>query len=280
MFCPSDIIIDAFVKRLSQDYGEVFGGGSPDHRDTIIQVARMVLPRIARSDALYHDLVYTLLVTLIGQDILRGRIVRDADVASYDWVQFLASLLCSNVGMLRGACPEDEGNTCVTSENTEPVELARGATDGALWPYRAERSKIFVRHYFRDHAVLNPEALSANIEYSRFPPPLDRNHENASYPGLLRASHLMADVADPNFMLKIDRLFLEVRESEIGDQLGYATALDFIARYSKFFWRVLHPLIGEAMELLGYTGSGRVWLANMQAHLMVEEHREPPAGNP
>ena len=280
MFTPSDIIIDAFVKRLSQDYGKVFGGGTPDHHNTILQVARMVLSRIARSDALYHDLVYTLLVTLVGQDILRGRVVRDADVTSYDWVQFLASLLCSNVGMLRGECPGDEGNTCVTGENSEPVELVRGATDGALWQYRAERSRIFVRYHFRDHTVLNPEALAANIEYSRFPPQLGRDDNHASYPSLLRAAHLMAGVADPNFVLKIDRLFLEVRESGIADQLGYATAQDFIARYPKFFWRVLHPVLGEAIELLGYTGSGRVWLTNMQAHLLVEEHRDSSAGNP
>ena len=263
MFCPSDIVIDAFVRRLSQDYGEAFGGGPPEHRDVIVQVARMALARVARSDALYHDLVYTILVTLVGQDILRGRIARDADVASHDWVHFLASLLCSNVGIVRGACPGDAGNTCVTGENTEPLELLRGATDGALWPSRAERSQIFVRHHFRDHAVLNWEALAANIEYSRFPPPLDRNHEIASYPGLLRAAHLIATVADPNFGQKINRLFLQARESGIADQLGYATAAEFTARYPVFFWRVLHPLIGETMDLLGYTGAGQVWLANM-----------------
>ena len=273
MFRPSDIVIDGFVKRLSDDYGEAFGAGPPEHRDTLLQVSRVALARVARSDALYHDLVYTLLVTLVGRDILRGRIARDADVSSNDWVHFLASLPSSNVGVVRGTCPGDDGNRCVTGENAEPVELPRGATDGALWPYRAKRSQIFVRHHFRDHAILNWEALAANIEYSHFPPPLDRNHEIASYPGLLRAAHLIATVAYPNFALKINRLFLQARESGIADQLGYATAAEFIARYPIFFWRVLHPLIGEATDLLGYTGARRVWLANMYAHLLVEEHR-------
>jgi hypothetical protein len=238
-----------------------------------VQVVRMSLARVARSDALYHDLVYTLLVTLVGQDILRGRIARDADVTSNDWVHFLASILCSNVGIVRGTCPGDDENRCVTGDDAEPMELPRGATDGALWSYRAERSQIFVRHHFRDHAVLSWEALAANIQYSRFPPPLDSDHEVASYPGLLRAAHLIGTVADPNFVLKINRLFLEAHESGIADQLGYANAPDFIARYPVFFWRVLHPLIGEATDLLGYTGAGRVWLANMHAHLLVEEHR-------
>ena len=113
MFRPSDILIDAFVKRLSRDYREAFGERDPAHHDTILRVARMVLARVARSDALYHDLVYTFLVTLVGQDILRGRIARDADVMPNDWVHFLASLLCPNVGIVRGACPGDDGNTCV-----------------------------------------------------------------------------------------------------------------------------------------------------------------------
>ena len=280
MFRPSDIIIDAFVKRLSRDYLETFGERAPEHHDTILEVARMVLARVARSDALYHDLVYTFLVTLVGQDILRGRIARDADVVPNDWVHFLASLLCSNVGIVRGTCPGDAGNTCVTGTNAQTVELPRGATDGALWPYRAERATIFVHHHFREHPILEWEALAASMEYSRFPPPLERDHETASYPGLLRAAHLIAMVADPNFTLKINRLFLQARESGIADKLGYTTAPEFIARYPKFFWRVLHPLIGEAMELLDYTGGGRVWVANMQAHLLVEEHRQPPAGNP
>ena len=279
MFRPSDILIDAFVKRLSRDYREAFGERDPAHHDTILRVARMVLARVARSDALYHDLVYTFLVTLVGQDILRGRIARDADVMPNDWVHFLASLLCSNVGIVRGACPGDDGNTCVTGSDGQSVELPRGATDGALWPHCAERATIFVRHHFRHDAIVEWEALAANIEYCRFPPPLDRNHETASYPGLLRAAHLIGMVADPNFTLKVNRLFLQARESGIADELGYATAPDFIARYPIFFWRVLHPLIGEAMDLLGYTGGGRMWLANMQAHILVEEHREPPAAN-
>ena len=54
MFRPSDIVIDGFVARLSDDYGEAFGAGPPEHRDTLVQVARMVLARPSLPTSLRH----------------------------------------------------------------------------------------------------------------------------------------------------------------------------------------------------------------------------------
>ena len=273
MFQPSDILIDEFVKRLDQDYTASFGDGVASHRDTIRQVARMALPRIARSDALYHDLSFTFLMTLVGQEILVGRITRDGDVTSNDWVHLVASLLCAIVGIGRGTCPSDTDQASVIDDTGRTVELPRGATDGYLWPYFADRSKIFVREYFRDHPVLDPEVLAANIEYARFPPLPDQNLETASYPGLLRASLYIGAVADPNLLLKMRRLYLQATESGVADQLGYPTPEEFFTAYTTVFWNILYPLIIEAVELLKYTGEGRNWLANMHAHLLVEENR-------
>ena len=94
MFRPSDIIIDAFIERLRWAYTQIYSDGVPGHLDTIAQVARMALARMALSDALYHNLDHTLLVTMVGHDILRGQIVRDGQVESSDWVNFVCSLLC------------------------------------------------------------------------------------------------------------------------------------------------------------------------------------------
>ena len=44
--------------------------------------------------------------------------------------------------------------------------------------------------------------------------------------------------------------------------------------YPQFFWEMLNPLIPDGVDLLSYTGSGRLWLANMHAHVLLEEHRE------
>ena len=43
--------------------------------EIIEESARLTIERIVGSDALYHDAYHTTLVTLVAQDILRGRFV-------------------------------------------------------------------------------------------------------------------------------------------------------------------------------------------------------------
>jgi hypothetical protein len=274
MFRPSDIVIDAFVAHLDKTYANMFGAGPSGHRETLGQTARMALSRIARSNAPYHDLDHTILVTSVGQDILRGRMVRDGDVTAHDWLHFVVSLLCFAIGFVRDACPGDGGDGgVIIDERGGRATLPRGASDGYLWPYVADRGKIFVRHYFHDHAVLDAALLAGNIEYARFPPPAGRNLDTATYPGLLRAAQVIGTVADPDFRLKIKRLMLELTESGLTDQLEVASVEGFVAGYPKLFWTVLHPRIAAGMALLKYTGEGRVWLADLQAHVLRQENR-------
>ena len=63
---------------------------------------------------------------------------------------------------------------------------------------------MFVREYFTNHLVIDPELIVANIEYARFPPPLDRNLETDTYPGLLRAAQVIGAIADPDFCAEDD----------------------------------------------------------------------------
>ncbi len=273
MFRPSDIIIDAFIERLRWSYTQIYGDSEPNHCETIEQVARMSLARMALSDALYHNLDHTLLVTMVGHDILRGQVVRDGKVAPIDWVHFVCSLLCFATGFYRYACPGDDRERCVINEDGTTIEVPRGVTNGWLWPYFTDRSKIYVRHQFAGHAVLDADTIAANIEYARFPPPVDLHPETTTYPGLLRAAHIIGAVADPNFLLKMPPLVQELEESGMTKRLGYSTVAEFRTHYPELFWETLHPLILYAAKLLNYTGHGREWLANMHAHLLTEEHR-------
>ncbi len=273
MFRPSDLIIDAFIRHLDDVYADTFGGREPECRQTIRDVARMALSHHARSNAPYHDMDHTIHVTIVGQDILRGKIIRDGNVSPRDWTAFVSALLCFALGFVRGICPGDTDDAFETGEEGAVVAMPRGATDGYLWPYFTSRSKLFVRNYFAVHPVLDGKRLADIIEYSRFPPPEGRNLETATYPGLLRAAHIIGAVSDPNFMLKMRRLFIEFIESGIGEDLGYPDHVALKNGYPDLFWDVLHPRIREGIRLLTYTGEGRVWLANMHRHVMREEHR-------
>ncbi|MEQ9642569.1 MAG: metal-dependent phosphohydrolase [Alphaproteobacteria bacterium] len=275
MFRPAAIVIDAFVDRVLETYDRLYPHPDLAHRQALLQVARMALSRIARSNAPYHDLDHTMVVTQVGQDILRGKMVRDGIVDSADWVHFVASLLCFAVGFSRNLCPGDDGEVCVCDEAGNTIAIPRTKSNGALWPYFTDRGKFFVRHYFAGHPLIDPERLAANIEYSRFPPPPGHSHDTTSDPGLLRAAHIIGAVADPDFMLKMKALFIELQESGIAGQLGFNNVAEMSSGYGRLFWNVLHPLIGEGMNLLTFTAEGRVWLANLHAHVLRAEH---PAG--
>jgi hypothetical protein len=278
MFKPTEILVDAFLKSLRESYRAAFGGAEPRYADLLTEVGRATLHRIARSNALYHDLDHAMKVVLVGQDILHGRIVRDGDVEPVDWVRYVASLLSFSVGFVRGVCPGDQGNHCVIDGNGGAIELPRGATDGFLWPYAAERGKLFVRARFRGHPVLDPEILAANIEYGCFPPPADRNLETQNYGGLLRAAHFIGAAADPNFMAKLKPLFLEMQESGVARQFGNDGVAEFRAGYASLFWNTIHRLTRDGAEFLKHTPSGRQWLANMYAQVLAEEHLMPAMG--
>ncbi len=81
MFNPTEVLIDAFVERLQQEYRRMYGVLEPSYPGIIAWAGRMALENIANSDALYHDVEHTLMVTLVGQEILRGKHVREGGVS-------------------------------------------------------------------------------------------------------------------------------------------------------------------------------------------------------
>ena len=67
MFNPTEVLIDAFVERLQLEYRRMYGVLEPSYPGIIAWAGRMALENIANSDALYHDVEHTLMVTLVGQ---------------------------------------------------------------------------------------------------------------------------------------------------------------------------------------------------------------------
>ena len=61
---------------------------------------RMSLERIAQTDAFYHTVEHTVMVTLVGQEILRGKYMRDGGVTPGDWLKE-STLLGSCFGFTR-----------------------------------------------------------------------------------------------------------------------------------------------------------------------------------
>ena len=279
MFNPTEVVIDAFVEELKQAYIGTYTNLEPDYPGIIAYVGHMALELIANSDAPYHDLSHTICVTLVGQEVIKGKHLRQGGVSPRDWLHFIISLLCHDIGYVRGICSHDGGGRYVVNANGETIALPPGGTDASLTPYHVERGKLFVRERFSKNRTIDVDIVSANIEYTRFPVPADNERTAESeYPALLRASDLVGQLADPNYMRKGPALFMEFAETGVTDKLGYKTAAELRAAYPTFFWTTVSPYIGGALANLRMTQEGKQWVANLYSHVFAEEHHLPALG--
>ncbi|MGI8726429.1 MAG: hypothetical protein ACR2K6_01945 [Solirubrobacterales bacterium] len=75
MLNSTSLIAAALGDRLAQDYADVFSWRDPGYGGILRAIARLVIEHLGNSDALYHDRDHTMMVTLVGQSILRGRMI-------------------------------------------------------------------------------------------------------------------------------------------------------------------------------------------------------------
>jgi len=275
MFNPTQIVVEAFVGELQVMYERTYGVLEPSYPGIIGFVGRLALENIANSDAAYHDVNHTIMVTLVGQEILRGRHISDGGVTPRDWLHFIASLLCHDIGYVRGICRGDGNGQYVTNMKGDTVTISEGSTDAAMTPYHVARSKLFVRERFGNKALsqLDTVSIETNIENTRFPVPQDEQHSViGDFPGLLRAADLIGQLADINYLRKTSALFNEFRETGMSDLLKYNSAADLRANYPQFFWQVVRPYIGDALRYLRVTQEGKQWIANLYANVFSTEH--------
>ena len=276
MFNPTGLVIDAFVRELQSMYGSTYGVLEPSYPGIIGFVGRLALENIANTDAPYHDVNHTIMVTLVGQELLRGKHISVGGITPHDWLHFIVSLLCHDIGYVRGICQGDGGGRYVSNMTGDTVGIPDGATDAAMTPYHVARSKLFVRERFGKVALshIDTREIEENIEHTRFPVPADEQHRSTDdFPGLLRAADLIGQLADINYLRKTSALFNEFRETGMADELKYATAADLRANYPQFFWQVVKPFIGDALRYLKVTQEGKLWIANLYANVFSMEHR-------
>ena len=151
MLSVTAMLSDALGKRLSDVFLRTYGGSLPHIAALLDEAARLVLERIATSDALYHNVEHTALVTLVAQDILRGwRLQRT--ISPEDWLHFIVAALAHDIGYLRDVCPGDDGERQVIDAAGNTICLPRGASDAYLAPYHVNRSQIVVQDRFASHA--------------------------------------------------------------------------------------------------------------------------------
>lgn len=278
MITVVDLAADALGAFLASDYRRTFGSAEGRRAELLDSIARTAIECIANSDALYHNLEHTMLVTLAGRDILRGRALRER-TSSDDWLHFLIACLTHDIGYVRGALKDDQANVFVVDESRRTVGLPRGASDAALAPYHVDRSKLFVTERFRHSELVDCDRIARMIEFTRFPAPAGRNDaELDAETGLVRAADLIGQLGDPHYIRKANALFHEFAEAGINAHLGYTSPADLIDDYPKFFWNNVSDQIAPAIRHLNVTMEGRRWIAHLHANVFHAERSLPLAG--
>ena len=275
MLNATELLISAVVEKLIAGYRHSYGGYKHEYAEIIAWAANMALENIANSDALYHNVEHTILVTLVGQEILRGKHIRVGGVSSEDWLHFHISLLCHDIGYVKGVCRQDRTDLGLYATGIDDMKVAlpKGATDASLTPYHVDRGKLFIEERFGGHKLIDAETIKRNIELSRFPVPKDEDHQDTlNYPGLIRAADLIGQLSDPRYLQKISALFYEFEETGQNKFLGYNNPGDLRNGYPKFYWNVVHKYVQDAIAYLSLTQQGKQIVANLSANVFRVEH--------
>jgi hypothetical protein len=278
MLNATALLSEELGQRLSSVFLRTFGGIMPHIAAFLDEAARLVIERIATSDALYHDAEHTALVTLVAQDIVRGLRLRRT-ISPEDWLHFIIAALCHDVGYLRGVCPGDNGDRQVIDAAGNTVCLPRGASDAYLAPYHVSRSQIVVLDRFASHALIDGARIARSIELTRFPVPDDGDHaETDTEAGLVRAADLIGQLGDPLYPRKLNALYHEFAEIGVNQRLGYVSPADVAEQYPTFFWGKVEPYIGDAISHLELTMEGRQWVAQLYSNVFALEHHRQHMG--
>ncbi|MGB3613410.1 MAG: Npun_R2479 family HD domain-containing metalloprotein [Elainellaceae cyanobacterium] len=280
MFNATELLIEDFVCKLKEGYHRTYGSLNRDYEDIIGWAGSMALENIANSDALYHNVEHTILVTLVGQEILRGKHIREGGVSPEDWLSFIISLVCHDIGYVKGVCRKDRDGWYATGCGDEMIQLPAGASDASLTPHHVDRAKLFVAERFGGHWLIDAEKVKLNIELTRFPVPAAEDHQDiVEYPGLIRASDLIGQLSDPRYLKKIGALFYEFEETGFNQKVGYRHPGDLRANYPKFYWNGVFPYITEGLRYLQLTQQGQQIIANLYSNVFVVEHDHFGLGN-
>ena len=262
---------DALGAYLADDMRDRFGFSHVRLAEIVPFAARLALECIGNSDALYHNVEHTMLVTLVGHEIYKGRALLSTSTPD-DYSNFIVACLTHDIGYVRGVLKGDGDDGYIADATGRKIKLPRGSSDAALAPQHVDRSKLFVLDRLSTIDELDGNRIANAIEHTRFPysraPDPATIDEEAH---LLRAADLIGQLGDPHYLKKANALYHEFEECGLNRQLGYESPADLIDRYPQFYWNTVAPNIKTAIRYLNVTSSGRQWIDSLYSNVFRAE---------
>src|SRR6201987_1685280 len=212
MITLPELAAQALGSFLASDMKDRFGSSHARLAELIPFAARLALECIGNSDALYHHVEHTMLVTLVGHDIFKGRALSQRSTPT-DYANFIVACLAHDIGYVRGVVKGDKDDGYFVDGAGRKISLPRGSSDAALAPYHVERSKLFVLDRFSEVGELDGALIAGAIEQTRFPfSSVPEDHAIDEWAALLRAADLIGQLGDPHYLRKTNALFYEFEE--------------------------------------------------------------------
>jgi hypothetical protein len=281
MITIPEVMAQALGSFLATETRARFGSSHASLADFLPYAARLTLECIGNSDALYHNIEHSMLVALVGHDILVGRALQ-RQTTPRDYANFILACLTHDIGYVRGVVQGDGDGAYVADVTGRTVRLPIGSSDASLAPYHVDRAKLFVIERFDTAENLDAGRIARAIEYTRFPYATPSNEAvddlNEEEGLLLRAADLIGQLGDPNYMRKANALFYEFEEIGLNKTLGYNTPADVVYKYPQFYWNNVAPQIQTAIRYLNVTSSGRQWIANLYSNVFRAERELTQSG--
>ncbi len=270
MITVPELAAEALGSFLAEHMSRRFASTHADLTELIPSVARISLECIGNSDALYHNVEHTMLVTLVGYDIMKGRALLTPTYPS-DYAHLLVACLLHDIGYVRGILKGDGPDGYVIDTKGNKARLPRGSSDAALLPYHVDRSKLFVMDRISKIELLDADRIARAIEFTRFPSPQMAEDTNNEEGMLVRAADLIGQLGDPHYLRKANALYYEFEEVGMNKQLGYTSPADLTDLYPQFYWNSVSTHVQTAIRYLNVTSSGRQWIANLYSNIFRAE---------
>jgi hypothetical protein len=268
MITLPELATDALEEFLASFMRRRFGSSQTPLVEIVPNAARFALECIGNSDALYHNVEHTLLVTLAGVDILRGRAL-NAQLNAADYAHVIIACLAHDIGYVRGLFAEDDADGYVIDSEGTKITLPRGSSDAGLMSHHVDRSKLYVMQRIEGLPALNKQRIADAIEGTRFPPAAGQEYGVEA--SIVRAADFIGQLGDPNYLRKANALYQEFEEVGMNRQLGYDSPADIVNRYPQFYWNSVAPHIQTEIRYLNKTSSGRQWIANLYSNIFRAE---------
>jgi hypothetical protein len=267
-----ELAAEALGSFLADHLKQRFAATQATLTELLPSVARLSLECIGNSDALYHNVEHTMLVTLVGFDIMRGRALLMPTYPT-DFAHVLVACMLHDIGYVRGILKGDGPDGYVIDAKGGKTKLPRGSSDAALLPYHVDRSKLFVMDRVSQMELLDAARIARAIEYTRFPAaPHAANDDTGFEEGLLvRAADLIGQLGDPHYLRKANALYHEFEEVGMNKQLGYTSPADLTDLYPQFYWNSISSHIQVAIRYLNVTSSGRQWIDSLYSNIFRAE---------